>query len=416
MSGLRKWKAALILVLALCLFPLLQALASSGTVTASSLNMRKSASTDSKVVKVLKEGAKVTIQSSTGSWYKVSAGGTTGYVAKKYIKVGSSSSSKSSSSKSSSSSSSSSGTCSVGDEGSKVKAVQKRLKNLGFYSGSIDGDYGSGTKKAVIAFQKKNGLKQTGNVNSATLEKLNSSSAKKASSSSSSSSSSSGSSGSSSSSSSSGTCSVGDEGSAVKAVQQRLKKLGYLNGSVDGDYGSGTKNAVKAFQKRNGLKQTGSVNSATLKKLNSSDAKKASSSDGSSSSTEALYWFKGGSSKIPKGATFQVKDIKTGKVFTCRRWSGANHCDTEPKTAKDTSIMKSIFGHWSWKRRAILVKYNGHVYAASMNGMPHGTGTISKNNFDGHFCIHFLGSKTHGSKKVDSAHQNCVKNALKHSW
>ena len=94
---MRKWKAALISVLVLCMIPLLQALASSGTVTASSLNMRKSASTDSKVVKVLKEGATVTIHSSTGSWYKISAGGTTGYVAKKYIKVGFSSSSKSSS-------------------------------------------------------------------------------------------------------------------------------------------------------------------------------------------------------------------------------------------------------------------------------------------------------------------------------
>ena len=78
--------------------------------------------------------------------------------------------------------------------------------------------------------------------------------------------------------------------------------------------------------------------------------------------------------------------------------------------------MKSIYGHWSWKRRPVLVKYNGHVYAASMNGMPHGTQTISGNNFDGHFCIHFYGSKTHGSKKVDAMHQNCEAEALKHSW
>ena len=36
-----------------------------------------------------------------------------------------------------------------------------------------------------------------------------------------------------------------------------------------------------------------------------------------------------------------------------------------------------------------------------MNGMPHGTTTISSNNFDGHFCIHFKNSKTHESDKVD---------------
>ena len=209
----------------------------------------------------------------------------------------------------------------------------------------------------------------------------------------------------------------------MKKVQQRLKKLGYYTGSVDGDYGNGTKTAVKNFQKRNGLTVNGKVNKKTLSKLNSSSAKKARASDAAgggsekgAGSTERLNWFNGGSKKIPKGATFKVKDIKTGKVFTVKRWSGANHIDAEPASASDTKILKSIYGHWSWKRRPVLVKYNGHVYAGSMNGMPHGTQTISGNNFDGHFCIHFYGSKTHGSKKVDSMHQSCVEEAMKHSW
>lgn len=387
-----------------CLIPWIVASADSGVITASSLNMRKSASTDSDVIKVLKEGTKVTINGTSGSWYKVTAGGKTGYVAKKYV---SKSSSGSSSSKSSSSGSSSSGTCRSGDTGEAVKKVQKRLKALGYYNGTIDGDYGNGTKTAVKAFQKRNGLKESGEVNSATLKKLNSSDAKKASSSSSSSSGSS---------SSDGTCRSGDTGDAVKKVQRRLKALGYYNSTIDGDYGNGTKKAVKAFQKRNGLRETGEVNSATLKKLNSSGAKKADSDDSSSGSTEKLDWFNGGKNKIPKGATFKVKDIKTGKVFTVKRWSGYNHIDAEPLTSSDTKIMKSIYGHWSWRRRPVLVKYNGHVYAASMNGMPHGTSTISGNNFDGHFCIHFTGSKTHGSGKVDSMHQQCVKEALRHTW
>ena len=222
--------------------------------------------------------------------------------------------------------------------------------------------------------------------------------------------------------SSDGTCGPGDTGSAVKKVQQRLKKLGYYTGSADGDYGGGTKTAVKNFQKRNGLTVNGTVNKKTLAKLNSSSAKKARASDaagGSGSgagSTERLNWFNGGSNKIPKGATFKVKDIKTGIVFTVKRWSGANHIDAEPATSSDTGKMRKIFGHWSWRRRAVLVKYNGHVYAASMNGMPHGTQTIRGNNFDGHFCIHFYGSKTHGSRKVDAMHQNCVAEAMKHSW
>ena len=78
--------------------------------------------------------------------------------------------------------------------------------------------------------------------------------------------------------------------------------------------------------------------------------------------------------------------------------------------------MKSIFGGYSWSRRAILIKYNDHVYAASMNGYPHGTQTIKNNGFEGHFCIHTSGSKTHGSNKVDNEHQNQVGHALRSSW
>ena len=328
---MKKWKVAVILALLLCLIPCCIALAKTGKVTASSLNIRKSADSDSKVVGTLREGATVTIKETKGSWYKITSGGKSGYVYKKYIKV-------------TNSSDSSSGSKSKNSDSKNTKS-----KN----TGSKDG-----------------------------------------------------------------TCAPGDTGDAVKKVQKRLKKLGYYTGSIDGDYGNGTKTAVKNFQKRNGLSVTGKVNSKTLSKLNSSDAKKATASDssGGSGSTERLNWFNGGSSKIPKGATFKVKDIKTGKVFTVKRWSGANHLDAEPASASDTKIMKSIYGHWSWRRRPVLVKYNGHVYAASMNGMPHGTQTIKNNNFDGHFCIHFYGSKTHGSKKVDSMHQNCVAEAMKHSW
>ena len=244
-------------------------------------------------------------------------------------------------------------------------------------------------------------------MNSSTLEKLNSSSARKAGSSSSSSSSSS----------SQGTCQPGDTGDAVRKVQKRLIALGYLSGSADGDYGNMTKKAVKAFQQRNGLNVTGSVNSNTLAKLNSSSAKRAvSDSSSSSSGTERLNWFNGGSNTIPKGAVFKVKDCRTGKIFTCRRWSGYNHLDAEPNSYSDTQTMLSIVGHWTWRRRPILVKYNGHVYAASMNAMPHGTSTISNNGFDGHFCIHFYKSKTHESGQVDSAHQQCVAEAMGYSW
>ena len=59
-----------------------------------------------------------------------------------------------------------------GSTGGEVKEVQRRLKKWGYYSGSVDGIFGSGTKKAVISFQKKNGLTADGVVGKATYKAL----------------------------------------------------------------------------------------------------------------------------------------------------------------------------------------------------------------------------------------------------
>ena len=59
-----------------------------------------------------------------------------------------------------------------GSKGGEVKEVQRRLKQWGYYSGAVDGIFGSGTKKAVISFQKKNGLTADGVVGKATYAAL----------------------------------------------------------------------------------------------------------------------------------------------------------------------------------------------------------------------------------------------------
>lgn len=53
----------------------------------------------------------------------------------------------------------------------------------------------------------------------------------------------------------------------VKKAQQALQEAGLYKGKVDGKFGPQTKNAVKQFQKENGLKQTARLDSATMKKL-----------------------------------------------------------------------------------------------------------------------------------------------------
>ena len=59
-----------------------------------------------------------------------------------------------------------------GSTGSEVQEVQRRLRNWGYYSGAVDGIFGAGTRRAVIAFQQKNGLTADGVVGMATYKAL----------------------------------------------------------------------------------------------------------------------------------------------------------------------------------------------------------------------------------------------------
>ena len=61
-----------------------------------------------------------------------------------------------------------------GSTGEKVESLQTRLTELGYYQGEIDGQFGAGTREAVIAFQKRNGLDADGLAGEETLRKLNS--------------------------------------------------------------------------------------------------------------------------------------------------------------------------------------------------------------------------------------------------
>ena len=111
----------------------------------------------------------------------------------------------------------------------------------------------------------------------------------------------------------------------------------------------------------------------------------------------------------------KVIDCQTKKVYEVIRVGGYNHADVQPIDAENTAIMKSIYdGVWSWTRRPVWVLINGSYVAGSINGMPHGYSLIEESDMDGHTCIHFLNSKTHGTKRVDEAHQAAVAYAFEH--
>ena len=89
----------------------------------------------------------------------------------------------------------------------------------------------------------------------------------------------------------------GSNGGEVKELQRRLKEWGYYNGAVDGIYGKGTVEAVKKFQKKNGLTADGIAGIETYKALGMNESakvlenqKKPSASTGNSNYTSSdLY-------------------------------------------------------------------------------------------------------------------------------
>jgi peptidoglycan hydrolase-like protein with peptidoglycan-binding domain len=184
-----------------------------------------------------------------------------------------------------------------GSSGPKVTQLQQLLKAKGFNPGPIDGTFGTGTVQAVISFQKYEGLTPDGLVGPATWKALNESLPVNKT--------------------TPANVSLietykfyrglphqdqaiewlqgkvspqvlddfsqkwrnqpsetflplkeGASGAEVKQLQERLQKLGFYKGKIDGSFGSGTKAAVIAFQQAKGIVADGIVGSKTWTTVN----------------------------------------------------------------------------------------------------------------------------------------------------
>ena len=124
-----------------------------------------------------------------------------------------------------------------------------------------------------------------------------------------------------------------------------------------------------------------------------------------------VEWFHGGRSVLRKGHCGYVYDIKSGKTIRVKRLGGHNHMDLEPADRASGAVMKKLGK--SWKPRPAILYANGRFIACSINTMPHGKQTIKNNGFDGQFCLHMAGSKTHGGDVVRGDHQSAVEKAYK---
>lgn len=129
------------------------------------------------------------------------------------------------------------------------------------------------------------------------------------------------------------------------------------------------------------------------------------------SQVQLVKWSKG-KNLFSKGDYVQLYDIMSGITVRVRRLGGSNHAELEPASAEDTAkLLKMSGGKFSWNSRPVILHAGGKFIAAAINTMPHGAQSIKNNNYDGQFCLHLVGSKTHGSNCENSHHQAAIKYA-----
>jgi peptidoglycan hydrolase-like protein with peptidoglycan-binding domain len=140
-----------------------------------------------------------------------------------------------------------------------VQAVQDRLRQAGTYAGRVDGIWGPDSQAALERYQQAHQLQVTGQFNQATAATLGL-----------------------------------DPGAllavpatvptppadqlrptSVRAIQARLRSLGFYSGAVDGIWGAGTQAAIERFQQGRGLQPNGQLNPATIAAMNLTPAELA---------------------------------------------------------------------------------------------------------------------------------------------
>ena len=301
-----------------------------------------------------------------------------------------------------------------GCSGEDVKDVQQRLKDLGYLNDVVDGKYGPNTELAMRAFQVKNGLTANGMGTEATYKVLFSVDAIPANGIS-----------------AGGTTTetytnlqLGSTGNAVIRLQQMLSTLKY-SVNINGYFDETTYAAVIAFQKRNGLTADGIAGVQTQTKLYSGncvtgDTELPEDTAGSGGMTgngggpsvsqvQLLHWYDDIKPTIKSGQVVLVYEPSTNSSFYLRFYSLGQHADSEPLTAADTATMKAAWGgKFTWAEKPVYVRLpDGRWCIASMHCMPHLSGSIKDNDFDGHLCVHFPRTMTECQK-------NAPKNGVRH--
>lgn len=197
-----------------------------------------------------------------------------------------------------------------GSTGDDVKTAETKLKSLGYYTGAVEGNYGQYMAQAVEHYQKDQNLSIDGIIGPKTCNKLGLNST------------------------SSGCpnnqLKQGCTGDNVTDWEESLQSTGCYLGKIDGSFGSVMTDAVKEFQRRQGITEDGLIGDQTINARNTC----RSSDDlavltyirnkfGACNSKEELYTLVGVHGHYSFYDDFKYYSQSLSKLFT----TGVNCCE-----------------------------------------------------------------------------------------
>ncbi len=266
-----------------------------------------------------------------------------------------------------------------------VHSLQYALTLLGYYTGVLDGSFGSATTSAVRNFQRKYNLTVDG--------------------------------------------SAGKETSAV-LYPKAIAALTGTGPSDTGDFGTITSITMSSWNYSNqGADLIPKGATATIMDVDTQMVFKIKRWSGgyhadcvplTAADTKTMCDIVKFSYNSSHPTTAQLAKIKSTSLSDSNGGIAYTWPDFNGKLTGVSSIGSK------WDRRAALLNYDGKVYCVSIYGFPHGYGSYAScdtysaaNNYYGMMCIHFKGSETHTTGAVDAQHQaNIVKayNFAKTKW
>ena len=130
-----------------------------------------------------------------------------------------------------------------------VGELQAALKNLGYYSGAVDGIEGPMTRNAVSAYEAAFGLPSTGTITYSIYRKVRQAAHQA--------------------SNGRAPARLASDQQKVLSVQRVLSDLGYGPGPVNGEFTGSTEDAIRRFETHRGLPPTGQISEIVVRELSS---------------------------------------------------------------------------------------------------------------------------------------------------